>query len=109
MTEKELYNLQNDIYWMVNSQFKQNNIPPILQKMIMEGIYSRFQTLANSYDWELMIEDIAKKNHSGEEAEETEMIVPDYMRQQDENLKVPDCIKESKGQPQETPDGVIYN
>jgi len=40
MTEKEIYNLQNDIYWWL--QRKMQNIPPMLQKIIMEGIYSRY-------------------------------------------------------------------
>lgn len=46
MTEKTLVEAQEKVYQMLLNYFKQNQIPPILQKIIMEGIYSRFQTNA---------------------------------------------------------------
>lgn len=61
MTEKDLDNLQKDIYWWLSQ--KMRGIPPILQKIIMEGIYSRFQSKAESYDWELQIQE--KSNSQG--------------------------------------------
>lgn len=55
MTEKEIYDLQNDVYWWLETRMK--DIPPMLQKMIIEGIYSRYQTKATAYDWNLNIID----------------------------------------------------
>ena len=56
MTEKEIYDLQRDIYWYLSNRFQQENIPPIIQKLIIEGIYCKIQMLAESYDWNLFIE-----------------------------------------------------
>lgn len=69
MTEKELYILQKDIYWLLSQ--KMNGVPPILQKMIMEGIYSRFQSNAEKYDWELSMIDKQqeKENEQNQEIE----------------------------------------
>ena len=61
MTEESLYIIQNDIYWMINDKFRKNNIPPMIQKMIMEGIYSRYQTESLKYEWELRIQNYAEK------------------------------------------------
>lgn len=102
MTEKEIYNLQNDIYWWL--QRKMQNIPPMLQKIIMEGIYSRYQTVAEQYQWELQIEELAKKNGSNGKAH---LVVPDYM-QDNSNKEIPDYIKNSHGTVKETPEGVTY-
>lgn len=60
MTEESLYIIQNDIYWMINDKFQKNNIPPMIQKMIMEGIYSRYQTESLKYEWEIRIQNYAK-------------------------------------------------
>lgn len=102
MTEKEIYNLQNDIYWQL--QRKMQNIPPMLQKIIMEGIYSRYQTVAEQYQWELQIEELAKKNCSNGKAH---LVAPDYM-QDNSNKEIPDYIKNSYGEVQETQEGVCY-
>lgn len=67
MTEKEIYNLQNDIYWWLETRMK--DIPPMLQKMILEGIYSRYQTKATAYDWNLNIIDSQPKNEKNKERE----------------------------------------
>lgn len=108
MTEKDLDILQKDIYWWLLK--KMNGIPPILQKLIIEGIYSRFQTNAEHYDWELKIQEEAEKNKSGESTTEAEMRLPDYM-QQEKNCAVdsPECIKNSRGELQETSEGVVYS
>lgn len=107
MTEKDLDILQKDIYWWLLK--KMNGIPPILQKFIMEGIYSRFQTNAEHYDWELKIQEEAEKNKSGKSTTEAEMRLPDYM-QQEKNcpVDVPEYIKNSRGELQETSEGVSY-
>lgn len=102
MTEKEIYNLQNDIYWWL--QRKMQNIPPMLQKIVMEGIYSRYQTVAEQYQWELQIEEFAKKNNSNGKAH---LVAPDYM-QDNSNMEVPEYIKNSHGEMQETQEGVCY-
>lgn len=66
MTEKEIYNLQNEIYWWLETRMK--DIPPMLQKMIIEGIYSRYQTKATAYNWDLnIIESLPKGEKNQEE------------------------------------------
>lgn len=65
MTEKEIYNLQNDIYWWLETRMK--DIPPMLQKMIIEGIYSRYQTKAIAYDWNLNIIESSPKEEKNQE------------------------------------------
>lgn len=65
MTEKEIYNLQNDIYWWLETRMK--DIPPMLQKMIIEGIYSRYQTKAAAYDWNLNIIESSPKEEKNQE------------------------------------------
>lgn len=64
MTEESLYIIQNDIYWMINDKFQKNNIPPMIQKMIMEGIYSRYQTESLKYEWEIRIQNYAKNQET---------------------------------------------
>lgn len=64
MTEEALYIIQNDIYWMINDKFQKNNIPPMIQKMIMEGIYSRYQTESLKYEWEIRIQNYAKNQET---------------------------------------------
>ena len=105
MTEKELDILQKDIYWTILNQFNNHNIPPLIQKIIMEGIYSRFQTKADSYNWQLKINEYAENNKKTQE--HTKMEVPDYMKEPS-NEPIPDYIKDSKGEPNETPEGVTY-
>lgn len=102
MTEKEIYNLQNDIYWWL--QRKMQDIPPMLQKIIMEGIYSRYQTMAEQYQWELQIEELAKKKGADGKVH---LGMPDYM-QDNSDKEVPDYIKNSHGETQETQEGVCY-
>lgn len=73
MTEKELYILQNDIFWLLEN--KLNGVPPLLQKIIVEGIYSRFQTKAAEYEWSLNIQDSIDKEKGetgNEQNQETE-------------------------------------
>lgn len=65
MTEKEIYTLQNDIFFWLES--KMGDIPPLLQKMIIEGIYSRYQTKAAAYNWELEINDKINNNQEKEQ------------------------------------------
>ena len=71
----------------------------------MEGIYSRFQTKADSYNWQLKINEYAENNKKMQE--QTEMEVPDYMKESS-NEPVPDYIRDSKGAAEETPEGVTY-
>lgn len=86
-----------------------NGIPPILQKLIIEGIYSRFQTNAEHYDWELKIQEEAGKNKSGELTTEAEMRLPDYIQQEKNHSEdTPEYIKNSKGELQETSEGAVY-
>lgn len=61
MTEKEILTIQNDLYWNIKKIFGQQGVPPILQKILIEGIYSRFQTEASSYDWDLYIQSYAER------------------------------------------------
>lgn len=105
MTEKELDILQKDIYWTILNQFENHNIPPLIQKIIMEGIYSRFQTKADSYNWQLRINEYAENNKKTQER--TEMEVPGYMKDE-EQKPIPDYIRDSKGTAKETPEGVTY-
>lgn len=106
MTEKEIYDLQRDIYWYISNRFQQENIPPIIQKLIIEGIYCKIQMLAESYDWNLFIEKKVKEKEL-KNKQETEIIVPDYMKEPS-NEPIPDYIKDSKGEPNETSEGVTY-
>lgn len=106
MTEKEIYDLQRDIYWYLSNRFQQENIPPIIQKLIIEGIYCKIQMLAESYDWNLFIEKRIKEKEL-KNKQETEIIIPDYMKEPS-NKPIPDYIKDSKGEPNETPEGVTY-
>lgn len=106
MTEKEIYDLQRDIYWYLSNRFQQENIPPIIQKLIIEGIYCKIQMLAESYDWNLFIEKRIKEKEL-KNKQETEIIVPDYMKDE-EQQPIPDYIKYSKGVAEETPEEVIY-
>lgn len=106
MTEKEIYDLQRDIYWYISNRFQQENIPPIIQKLIIEGIYCKIQMLAESYDWNLFIEKKVKEKEL-KNKQETEIIVPDYMKEPS-NKPIPDYIKDSKGEPNETSEGVTY-
>ena len=106
MTEKEIYDLQRDIYWYLSNRFQQENIPPIIQKLIIEGIYCKIQMLAESYDWNLFIEKRVKEKEL-KNKQETEIIIPDYMKEPS-NEPIPDYIKDSKGEPNETSEGVTY-
>ena len=106
MTEKEIYDLQRDIYWYISNRFQQENIPPIIQKLIIEGIYCKIYMLAESYDWNLFIEKRVKEKEL-KNKQETEIIVPDYMKEPS-NEPIPDYIKDSKGEPNETSEGVTY-
>lgn len=106
MTEKEIYDLQRDIYWYISNRFQQENIPPIIQKLIIEGIYCKIQMLAESYDWNLFIEKKVKEKEL-KNKQETEILVPDYMKDE-EQLPIPDYIRNSKGAAEETPEGVTY-
>ena len=49
---------------MINDKFQKNNIPPMIQKMIMEGIYSRYQTESLKYEWEIRIQNYAKNQET---------------------------------------------
>ena len=106
MTEKEIYDLQRDIYWYLSNRFQQENIPPIIQKLIIEGIYCKIQMLAESYDWNLFIEKRVKEKEL-KNKQETEILVPDYMKDE-EQLPIPDYIMDSKGEAEETSEGVTY-
>ena len=106
MTEKEIYDLQRDIYWYLSNRFQQENIPPIIQKLIIEGIYCKIQMLAESYDWSLFIEKKVKEKEL-KNKQETEIIIPDYMKEPS-NEPIPDYIKDSKGETNETSEGVTY-
>ena len=106
MTEKEIYDLQRDIYWYLSNRFQQENIPPIIQKLIIEGIYCKIQMLAESYDWNLFIEKRVKEKEL-KNKQETEIIVPDYMKDK-EQQPIPECIKNSRGELQETSEGAVY-
>ena len=106
MTEKEIYYLQRDIYWYLSNRFQQENIPPIIQKLIIEGIYCKIQMLAESYDWNLFIEKRVKEKGL-KNKQETEILVPDYMKDE-EQQPIPDYIRDSKGTVKETPEGVTY-
>lgn len=106
MTEKEIYDLQRNIYWYLSNRFQQENIPPIIQKLVIEGIYCKIQMLAESYDWNLFIEEKVKEKEL-KNKQETEIIVPNYMKDE-EQLPIPDYIRDSKGTAEETPEGVTY-
>lgn len=106
MTEKEIYDLQRDIYWYISNRFQQENIPPIIQKLIIEGIYCKIQMLVESYDWNLFIEKRVKEKEL-KNKQETEIIVPDYMKDE-EQQPIPEYIRDSKGVAEETPQGVTY-
>ena len=106
MTEKEIYDLQRDIYWYISNRFQQENIPPIIQKLVIEGIYCKIQMLAESYDWNLFIEKRVKEKEL-KNKQETEIIVPNYMKDE-EQQPIPDYIRDSKGEPNETSEGVTY-
>lgn len=106
MTEKEIYDLQRDIYWYLSNRFQQENIPPIIQKLIIEGIHCKIQMLAESYDWNLFIEKKVKEKEL-KNKQETEIIVPDYMKDE-EQQPIPDYIMDSKGEAEETSEGVTY-
>lgn len=106
MTEKEIYDLQRDIYWYLSNRFQQENIPPIIQKLVIEGIYCKIQMLAESYDWNLFIEEKVKEKEL-KNKQETEIIVPNYMKDE-EQLPIPDYIRDSKGAAEETSEGVTY-
>lgn len=106
MTEKEIYDLQRDIYWYLSKRFEQQNIPPIIQKLIMEGIYCKIQMTTESYDWNIIVEDKIREKEI-KNKQETEIIIPDYMKEPS-NEPIPDCIKDSKGEPNETSEGVTY-
>ena len=80
MTEKEIYDLQRDIYWYLSKRFEQQNIPPIIQKLIIEGIYCKIQMTTESYDWNIIIEDKIREKEI-KNKQETEIIIPDYMKE----------------------------
>lgn len=105
MTEKEIYDLQRDMYWYISNRFQQENIPPIIQKLIIEGIYCKIQMLTESYDWNLFIEKRVKEKEL-KNKQETEILIPDYMK--DEQQSVPDYIKNSKGITKEAQEEVSY-
>ena len=105
MTEKEIYDLQRDIYWYISNRFQQENIPPIIQKLIIEGIYCKIQMLTESYDWNLFIEKRVKEKEL-KNKQETEILIPNYMK--DEEQPVPDYVKNSKGITKEAQEEVTY-
>lgn len=105
MTEKEIYDLQRDMYWYISNRFQQENIPPIIQKLIIEGIYCKIQMLTESYDWNLFIEKRVKEKEL-KNKQETEILIPDYMK--DEQQPVPDYVKNSKGITKEAQEEVTY-
>lgn len=105
MTEKEIYDLQRDMYWYISNRFQQENIPPIIQKLIIEGIYCKIQMLTESYDWNLFIEKRVKEKEL-KNKQETEILIPNYMK--DEEQPVPDYIKNSKGITKEAQEEVTY-
>lgn len=105
MTEKEIYDLQRDMYWYISNRFQQENIPPIIQKLIIEGIYCKIQMLTESYDWNLFIEKRVKEKEL-KNKQETEILIPNYMK--DEEQPVPDYVKNSKGITKEAQEEVTY-
>lgn len=105
MTEKEIYDLQRDMYWYISNKFQQENIPPIIQKLIIEGIYCKIQMLTESYDWNLFIEKRVKEKEL-KNKQETEILIPNYMK--DEQQPVPDYVKNSKGITKEAQEEVTY-
>lgn len=105
MTEKEIYDLQRDMYWYISNRFQQENIPPIIQKLIIEGIYCKIQMLTESYDWNLFIEKRVKEKEL-KNKQETEILIPDYMK--DEQQPAPDYVKNSKGITKEAQEEVAY-
>lgn len=102
MTEKEIYTIQNDLYWSLLKRFNSSQIPPLLQKIIMEGIYSRFQTSALQYDWDLNIQEYAKQQQKKYPTEEIE-----FRAQNEKNIPV-DWTKDSKGTTKDIEGEVSY-
>lgn len=109
MTEKEIYIVQNDLYWSIIKKFNSAQIPPLLQKIIMEGIYSRFQTIALQYDWDLNIQEYAKKQQENLPAQTIDFNIPNYLKEGDQlEEKIPDYIKNSNGAAKEENGEVSY-
>lgn len=50
MTDKELQNLQDLIFNDLIKIFQEKGVSVLIQKMLMEGIYSRFLTNALTYN-----------------------------------------------------------
>lgn len=50
MTDKELQNLQDLIFNDLIKIFQEKGVSVLIQKMLMEGIYSRFLTNAFTYN-----------------------------------------------------------
>lgn len=65
MTEKEIYDFQSILFWVIEGRFNDAQIPPYLRKILMEGIYSRYQAQAETYTRQLMAEEIAQTQQGG--------------------------------------------
>ena len=73
MTELDIYTFQKDLSYFIEQRFNQFNIPPILQKMILDKIYLEALLKANKYEHEIYIQDkIEEEKRKAEEKEKEE-------------------------------------
>lgn len=72
MTELDIYNFQKDLSYFIEQRFNQFNIPPILQKMILDKIYLEILLKANKYEHEICVQDKIEENKRKAEEKEKE-------------------------------------
>ena len=73
MTELDIYSFQKDLSHFIEQRFNQFNIPPILQKMILDKIYLEVLLKANKYEHEIYIQDkLEEEKRKAEEKEKEE-------------------------------------
>lgn len=73
MTELDIYTFQKDLSYFIEQRFNQFNIPPILQRMILDKIYLEVLLKANKYEHEIYIQDkLEEEKRKAEEKEKEE-------------------------------------
>lgn len=107
MTEFELYRIEEDLYYFIQSKFSQENIPPFLKRMIIESIYNKILNESNSYIYSIQVkEKLAEQEEKYKQEQQDQSFEMSPRDQSIENASKQ--VSNNKGALDETPEGVTY-
>lgn len=107
MTEFELYKIEEDLYYFIQSKFSQGNIPPFLKRMIIESIYNKILNESNSYIYSIQLkEKLAEQEEKYKQEQQDQGFEMSPRDQSIENASKQ--VSNNKSVLDETSEGVTY-